>query len=38
MSILGHGAEVEVLQPDWLRAQVEGEIKRMRQRYAGRGE
>lgn len=35
MSILGHGAEVEVLAPEWLRAQVAGEIKRMGQRYGG---
>ena len=37
MSILGHGAEVEVLAPVWLREQVRGEIKRMGQRY-GEGE
>ena len=35
MSILGHGAEVEVLAPDWLREQVAGEIKRMGERYGG---
>lgn len=35
MSILSHGAEVEVLTPVWLRGQVEGEIKRMGQCYAG---
>jgi len=35
MSILGHGAEVEVLAPAWLRAQVEKEIKRMLQHYGG---
>jgi predicted DNA-binding transcriptional regulator YafY len=38
MSILGHGAEVEVLAPTWLREQVAGEIKRMGERYGGRGE
>lgn len=37
MSILGHGAEVEVLAPDWLRGQVAGEIKRMGQRYGEEG-
>ena len=35
MSILSHGAEVEVLAPTWLREQVAGEIKRMGQRYEG---
>lgn len=35
MSILGHGAEVEVLAPDWLRLQVEEEIERMWQ-HSGR--
>jgi predicted DNA-binding transcriptional regulator YafY len=35
MSILGHGAEVEVLAPVWLREQVAVEIKRMGQRYGG---
>ena len=35
MSILSHGAEVEVLAPDWLREQVAGEIKRMGQCYGG---
>jgi predicted DNA-binding transcriptional regulator YafY len=38
MSILSHGAEVEVLAPDWLRSQVAKEIKRMGQRYAGQRE
>jgi predicted DNA-binding transcriptional regulator YafY len=38
MSILGHGAEVEVLAPAWLQEQVAGEIKRMGQRYGGGGE
>ena len=35
MSILGHGAEVEVLAPDWLRAQVKDEIAGMMQQYGG---
>jgi predicted DNA-binding transcriptional regulator YafY len=35
MSILGHGAEVEVLAPAWLRAQVEDEIERMLRHYQG---
>ena len=35
MSILSHGAEVEVLAPVWLREQVAVEIKRMGQRYGG---
>lgn len=38
MSILSHGAEVEVLAPAWLREQVQGEIKRMGQRYGGMSE
>lgn len=33
MSILGHGAEVEVLAPKWLRQQVAAEIVAMGQKY-----
>lgn len=35
MNILGHGAEVEVLAPSWLRTQVDEEVKRMWQLYGG---
>lgn len=33
MSILGHGAAVEVLAPDWLRKQVVDEVRQMGERY-----